>query len=57
MRYTVQTSTTLWLYTSVEAENEEQALQLANERDFSQWNKDYDLGACDNLEILEKEKD
>jgi len=33
-RFTVQTSTTLWLYTTVEAESEDQALELAKKRIF-----------------------
>jgi hypothetical protein len=52
-KYTIQTSTTLYLYTTIEAESEEQALELANERDFSQWNRDYDLGACDSAEVID----
>ena len=54
-RFTVQTSTTLWLYTTVEAESEDQALELAGEKPFKGWEQDYDLGACETYQILDKE--
>jgi hypothetical protein len=50
----LQTSTTLWLYTDISARSEEEALAIASERDFSRWEHDYDLGACDSPEIIEE---
>ena len=52
--YRLQTSTTLWLYTDISARSEEEALAIASERDFSRWEHDYDLGACDSPEIIEE---
>jgi len=53
--FTVQTSTTLWLYTTVEAETENEAIELAVEKPFKEWDQDYDLGACETYEILDKD--
>ena len=53
--YTVQARVTAWPYIKIEAETEEQALEIANQTPWSEWTLDIDFSSVDSPEVIEEE--
>ena len=55
-KYEIQTRVTSWAYIEIEAENEEEALKLANVKPWEEWKHDTDWSSADTCEVRELEE-
>ena len=54
-RYTIQARVTAWPYLTIEAENEEQALEMAALTPWAKWILDIDFSSADYPEVVQEE--